>query len=83
MQKSGTGRLTGSTTGFIDIDKYTTVFKKIITLSSRRLQVGKTAFGLSLAYNMAVQNNRTVGFFSLEMGNQQLMQRLVFKSVGG
>lgn len=83
MQKSGTGRLTGSTTGFIDIDKYTHGFQEDnYIIVAARPAVGKTAFGLSLAYNMAVQNNRTVGFFSLEMGNQQLMQRLVSKVSG-
>ena len=39
--------------------------------------MGKTAFALSLAKNIAVDNNMPVGFFSLEMSNVQLVNRLI------
>lgn len=80
MKDSGTGKLTGNTTGFIDIDRLTHGFQEDnYVIVAARPSVGKTAFALSLAYNMAVQNKKTVGFFSLEMSNLQLMQRLLSK----
>ena len=39
--------------------------------------LGKTAFVLSLAYNVATRHQRTVGIFSLEMSREQLVQRLL------
>ena len=39
--------------------------------------MGKTAFALNLARNAAVDHDIPVGFFSLEMSNQQLVQRLL------
>ncbi len=82
MQKSGS-KLTGSRTGFSDLDQFTHGFQEDnYIIIAARPAVGKTAFGLSLAYNMAKLNERAVGFFSLEMGNQQLMQRLVSKVSG-
>lgn len=83
MRKSSGNKLTGNSTGFYDIDRYTHGFQEDnYIIIAARPAVGKTAFGLSLAYNMAKINNKTVGFFSLEMGNQQLMQRLVSKVSG-
>ncbi|MFA5485721.1 MAG: replicative DNA helicase [Bacilli bacterium] len=83
MKDSGTGKLTGTGTGYIEIDRYTHGFQPDnYVIIAARPSVGKTAFGLSLAYNMALKNNKTVGFFSLEMGNLQLMQRLLSKVSG-
>ena len=80
MKESGTGKLTGSKTGFIEINNYTHGFQEdSYVIIAARPSVGKTAFAMSLAYNMAVENNRTVGFFTLEMANRQLMQRLLSK----
>ncbi|MDY0214618.1 MAG: replicative DNA helicase [Bacilli bacterium] len=83
MKESGTGKLTGSATGFLELDRYTHGFQEDnYVIIAARPAVGKTAFGLSLAYNMAVKNERTVGFFSLEMASRQLMQRLLSKVSG-
>lgn len=83
MRKSSGNKLTGNSTGFYDIDRHTHGFQEdSYIIVAARPAVGKTAFGLSLAYNMARINNKTVGFFSLEMGNQQLMMRLVSKVSG-
>lgn len=83
MKDSGTGKLTGTATGYIELDRYTHGFQPDnYVIIAARPAVGKTAFGLSLAYNMAKKNNRTVGFFSLEMANIQLMQRLLSKASG-
>lgn len=80
MQNSGTGKLTGNETGFIDIDRYTHGFQEdSYVIIAARPSVGKTAFAVSLAYNMAVKNNKTVGFFSLEMSNLRIMERILSK----
>lgn len=80
MAKSGTGKLTGAETGFIDIDRYTHGFQKDnYIIIAARPSVGKTAFAASLAYNMAIKNNKTVGFFSLEMASVRIMERLLSK----
>jgi replicative DNA helicase len=44
--------------------------------------VGKTAFALSLAYNVAVYPQDTVAIFSLEMSREQLVQRLIAMHTG-
>lgn len=83
MRKSGSGKLTGATTGFGELDRLTHGFQEDnYVIIAARPSVGKTAFALSLAYNIAEKNNKTVGFFSVEMANIQLMQRLVSKVSG-
>lgn len=78
MRKSGTGNITGSNTLYSELNKYTNGFQKgDYIIIAARPSVGKTAFGLNLAYNIAAATKNTVGFFSLEMGAQQLMMRLV------
>jgi replicative DNA helicase len=44
--------------------------------------MGKTAFALSLAANAAIKSNRAVAFFSLEMGSEQLVQRVLCSQAG-
>ena len=44
--------------------------------------MGKTAFVLSMARNMAVDHERPVAFFSLEMSSVQLMMRLIIAETG-
>lgn len=80
MRKSGTGTLVGVPTGFVDLNTITHGFQEDnYIIIAARPSVGKTAFAMSLAYNIASETKRTVGFFSLEMANVQLMQRLVSK----
>lgn len=83
MRKSGTGQLLGMPTGFGDLNRITHGFQEDnYIIIAARPSVGKTAFAMSLAYNVASLGRTTVGFFSLEMGNVQLMQRLVSKVSG-
>jgi len=71
------GRTNGVSTGYSVFDKYIGGFKKseFIVIGARP-SVGKTALALSLAQNMSFRNGVKVGFFSLEMSGQALMERL-------
>lgn len=73
----------GLKTDYIDLDKITGGLQRsdMIILAARP-SVGKTAFALSLAYNIAVQNPHTVAIFSLEMSREQLVQRLISMHTG-
>ncbi len=69
---------TGIPTGFPDLDNMTSGFQKseFIVIGARP-SVGKTALAVTMAANMAVHQKIPVGFFTLEMSDMALMQRLV------
>ena len=69
---------TGVPCGLPDLDKLTSGFQKseFIVIGARP-SVGKTALALSMASNMSIRSRRPVGFFTLEMSDMALMQRLV------
>lgn len=75
--------LVGVPTGFSDLDKLTGGLQRsdLIILAARP-GFGKSALALGLAYSAAVQHDRTVGIFSLEMPAEQLVQRLVAAETG-
>ncbi len=70
--------LSGVPSGFEMIDKITTGWQNsdLIVIAARP-GMGKTAFVLSMAKNIAVDNKTPVAFFSLEMPAIQLMMRLI------
>ena len=70
--------VSGVPTGFSDLDKLTGGWQKsdMVVLAARP-GMGKTAFVLSMARNMAVDHGVPVAVFSLEMSSAQLVQRLV------
>lgn len=74
-------RITGLRTGFRNLDFKTLGFQKTdLIILAARPAVGKTAFALNLARNVTAnsENNEAhVAFFSLEMGAEQLLTRLV------
>ena len=71
------GNVTGLATGFIDLDYRTSGFQNSdLILIAARPSMGKTAFALNIAQYMALQKNRTVAIFSLEMSREQLVNRL-------
>jgi len=75
--------ITGVPSGFIDLDRYLGGFQKSdLIIIAARPSVGKTAFALSIARNVAVDFNIPVGFFSLEMSSQQLTLRLISSQTG-
>lgn len=70
--------LSGLETGFHDLDKLTSGWQNSdLIIIAARPAMGKTAFVLSMAKNMAVNYNTPVALFSLEMSNLQLVNRLV------
>ncbi len=70
--------LSGLQTGFDDLDKMTSGWQNSdLVIIAARPAMGKTAFILSMAKNMAVQYNYPIAVFSLEMSNVQLVNRLI------
>ena len=73
-----TDGLSGLQTGFKDLDKITSGWQNSdLIIIAARPAMGKTAFVLSMAKNMAVNFNIPVAVFSLEMSNVQLVNRLI------
>ena len=77
--KINQGKITGIDTGFIDLNNFILGFQKTeLLIIAARPSVGKTSFALNLALNAAKSKNKpSVAFFSLEMGNEQLVMRLL------
>lgn len=72
------GGLTGIPTGYDKLDDYTAGWQRSdLVIIAGRPAMGKTSFALSLAKNIAVDYNRPIAFFSLEMNNVQLVNRLI------
>lgn len=69
---------TGLPSGFRDLDTLTLGFQNSeFVVIGARPSVGKTAFALTIAANLAIRNKVPVGFFSLEMSAMAIMQRLL------
>lgn len=81
--QSRTDGLSGVPSGFTGIDKETLGWQAsdLIILAARPA-MGKTAFVLTMARNMAVDHNVPIGFFSLEMSSVQLVKRLMISETG-
>ncbi len=70
--------VTGLSTGYKDLDDMTTgLHKDELIILAARPGVGKTAFALNLAQNAATKSNATVAIFSLEMGAESLVNRML------
>ncbi len=70
--------ITGVATGFRQLDHMTAGFQpgELIIVAARP-SMGKTAFTLNIASHVSVRQKKPVMFFSLEMGAEQLVQRLI------
>ena len=77
------GDVLGVPTGFAKLDKLLGGFQKsdLIILAARP-SVGKTSLALNFALNAARRHKKVVGFFSLEMSAEQLVQRLLSVETG-
>ncbi|NLY79558.1 MAG: replicative DNA helicase, partial [Lysinibacillus sp.] len=72
------GDVTGIPTGFTDLDRMTAGFQRNdLIIVAARPSVGKTAFALNIAQNVAVKARENVAIFSLEMGAEQLVMRML------
>ncbi len=70
--------LTGVPTGFTDLDRLTSGWQgSDLIIVAARPGMGKTSFTLALAKNAAMDFQKPVALFSLEMSNVQLVQRLI------
>jgi replicative DNA helicase len=70
--------VTGIGSGFADLDRLTAGFQpgELIVIAARP-SMGKTAFTLNIATHVGIQEKVPVAFFSLEMGAEQLFNRLI------
>ena len=76
--QSREGDVTGIPTGFRDLDHITAGFQRNdLIIVAARPSVGKTAFALNVAQSVAVQARENVAIFSLEMGADQLVMRML------
>lgn len=74
--------ITGIPTGFYDLDKITSGFQPHqLLIIAARPGMGKTAFALNMATNIAIQSKKSVAIFNMEMGAEQLATRML-SSVG-
>ena len=72
------GGLTGIPTGYAGLDDITSGWQSSdLVIIAGRPAMGKTSFALSIAKNVAVDYHIPIGFFSLEMDNVQLVNRLI------
>lgn len=70
--------MSGIPSGFTDLDKITSGWQNSdLIIIAARPAMGKTAFVLSMAKNMAVDYKTPVALFSLEMSKRQLVNRLI------
>ncbi|MBS4177629.1 replicative DNA helicase [Lederbergia citrea] len=72
------GDVTGIPTGFTELDKMTAGFQRNdLIIVAARPSVGKTAFALNIAQNVGTKTGENIAIFSLEMGAEQLVMRML------
>ena len=77
-RSNSTSEITGIETGFYDFDKLTTgLHEDNLIILAARPAMGKTAFALNIAQNVATKANQPVAIFSLEMGSESLVERML------
>ena len=70
--------LVGTPSGFTKLDRLTSGWQKSeLVIIAARPSMGKTAFALSMARNMAIDHDKRVAIFSCEMSSIQLVNRLI------
>lgn len=78
LLNSRVGEVTGIPTGFTELDRITAGFQRNdLIIVGARPSMGKTAFALNIAQNVATKTDETVAVFSLEMGAEQLVMRML------
>lgn len=81
--RTNQGLITGVPSHFPDLDKLTAGFQNSeLIIVAGRPGMGKTAFALNIARNVAVESGIPVAFFSLEMSKEQVAMRLMCAEAG-
>ncbi len=76
--RDSTSDVTGIATGFTDLDSMTSGLQPgDLIIVAGRPSMGKTAFSINIAENVALDTNRPVAVFSMEMGGVQLAMRMI------
>ena len=69
---------TGVASGFTQLDKMTSGFQPgEMTIIAARPSMGKTAFSLNIAQHVILREKKSLAYFSVEMGKEQLMMRML------
>jgi replicative DNA helicase len=77
LQRSGSD-MRGLATGFADLDKVMSGLQKSnLVILAARPGMGKTAFAINISQHVAVSAKKKIGFFSLEMSREELVDRLL------
>ncbi|MBI1907945.1 replicative DNA helicase [Candidatus Uhrbacteria bacterium] len=77
------GKLRGVPTGFTGLDNLLAGLQKSdLVILAARPSVGKTSFALDIMRSVALRTKQPVGFFSLEMSKEQLVDRLICAEAG-
>ncbi|MDG0814885.1 replicative DNA helicase [Bdellovibrio svalbardensis] len=70
--------VTGLATGFTELDKMTSgLHPGEMTIIAARPSMGKTAFSLNVAQHIALRGKKCIAYFSLEMGKESMMMRML------
>ncbi|MFA6015590.1 MAG: replicative DNA helicase [Gallionellaceae bacterium] len=70
--------VTGIATGFVDLDRMTSGLQPgDLVVVAGRPSMGKTAFSINIGENVALEGNKPVAIFSMEMGGTQLVMRMI------
>ena len=77
------GAIAGLKSGYVDFDRLTAGFHRSdLVILAARPAMGKTALALNFAHNVAMINQKAVLIFSLEMGKEQLINRMLADASG-
>ncbi|ALL02209.1 Replicative DNA helicase [Streptococcus anginosus] len=77
-RSNNSSQITGIESGFYDFDKLTTgLHEDQLIILAARPAMGKTAFALNIAQNVATKSGKAVAVFSLEMGAESLVERML------
>ena len=72
------GDITGLATGWYDLDRLTSgLHENELIIIGARPSMGKTAFALNMATNIAQNTSKAVALFNMEMSAEQLAQRMI------
>jgi replicative DNA helicase len=78
VENQGSDGVTGTPTGFVDLDQMTSGLQPgDLIIVAGRPSMGKTAFSLNIAENVAINQGLPVAVFSMEMGASQLVMRML------